>query len=65
MQSKGETTANSAFAIVAIFAFSTPTFYLSQPPPTRNPQVFAPDVVKLYGAIHGSIAFMPDGSEIY
>jgi len=41
--------------------------YLGQDPPANEPKLFAPDIVS--GADgddnHGSIAFMPDGKEIY
>jgi ankyrin repeat protein len=41
--------------------------YLGQNPPDKEPELFAPDIVS--GAKeddnHGSIAFMPDGKEIY
>jgi len=41
--------------------------YLGQVPPDGEPELFAPDIVS--GAVdddnHGSIAFMPDGKEIY
>jgi hypothetical protein len=39
--------------------------YLGQTPPDTIPKPFAPDVIRLDGAIHGSIAFSPDASEIY
>jgi hypothetical protein len=39
--------------------------YLGQRPPGRRPEVFAPGVISVGGAVHGSIAFMPDGTEIY
>jgi ankyrin repeat protein len=42
-------------------------YYLGQDPPSDGPELFAPDIVS--GAKeddnHGSIAFMPDGKEIY
>ena len=39
--------------------------YLNQLPPGRVPQAFAPGILSLEGAVHGSIAFSPDGTEIY
>lgn len=39
--------------------------FLGQVRPGTIPEQFAPDVIRLDGAIHGSIAFRPDGSEIY
>lgn len=39
--------------------------YLGQAPPGITPEKFAPDIISLEGAIHGSIAFYPDGLEIY
>lgn len=46
-------------------AYSKAGFYLNQTPPGRTPEPFAPTVVAAEGAVHGSIAFMPDGTEIY
>jgi hypothetical protein len=39
--------------------------YFGETPPDATPKRFAPEIVRLDGAIHGSIAFSPDGSEIY
>ena len=39
--------------------------YLGQAPPGESPQVFAPSVLFSKEAIHGQIAFYPDGKEIY
>lgn len=42
-----------------------PIDYLGQLPPGQVPERFAPGIIRLAGAIHGSIAFSPDASEIY
>ena len=39
--------------------------YLDQTPPGRTPEPFAPGIIAAEGAAHGSIAFSPDGTEIY
>jgi hypothetical protein len=41
--------------------------YLGQAPPASDPKLFAPDIVSSANGDdkHGSIAFMPDGREIY
>jgi ankyrin repeat protein len=41
--------------------------YLGQAPPASEPRLFAPDIVSSSNGDdnHGSIAFMPDGNEIY
>jgi|GEM_PF-4961431 len=44
---------------------SQPLDFLGQKPPGTIPKRFAPEVISLKGAVHGSIAFSPDGSEIY
>jgi len=49
----------------SVQADNRPGFFLGQTPPGTTPVRFAPDLIALDGAIHGSIAFYPDGSEIY
>lgn len=39
--------------------------YFGQTPPGPVPEVFAPGIISLEGVVHGSIAFSPDGTEIY
>ena len=39
--------------------------YLGQKPPGAKPEMFAPEIIFTKNAIHGSIAFYPDGTEIY
>lgn len=39
--------------------------YLGQKPPGVIPEIFAPSILVSENAIHGNIAFFPDGSEIY
>ena len=39
--------------------------YLGQEPPGELPQVFAPSIIFSENAIHGQIAFHPNGKEIY
>lgn len=39
--------------------------YLGESPPGTVPKPFAPHVIHLKDSIHGSIAFYPDGTEIY
>ena len=39
--------------------------YLGQKPPGEFPVAFAPSIVSLAGALHGCIAFTPDGKEVY
>ena len=39
--------------------------YLGQKPPGELPEAFAPSVVFSENAVHGQIAFYPDGKEIY
>ena len=39
--------------------------YLGQAPPGTTPERFAPGIISMAGAIHGSIAFNRDASEIY
>jgi hypothetical protein len=39
--------------------------YLGQKPPGRSPAAFAPDLISMEGAVHGHIAFSPNGKEIY
>jgi hypothetical protein len=46
-------------------AENPPLDFLGQKPPGTAPERFAPEVISMEGAVHGSIAFFPDGSEIY
>ena len=39
--------------------------YLGQTPPGVLPEAFAPSIIFFEKAVHGSIAFSPDGKEIY
>jgi len=39
--------------------------YLSQIPPGELPEAFAPSIIFSDSAVHGCIAFYPDGNEIY
>jgi hypothetical protein len=39
--------------------------YLGQTPPGELPEAFAPSIIFYENAIHGNIAFSPDGKEIY
>ena len=39
--------------------------FLGQEPPGESPVAFAPSIISCTGAIHGCLAFTPDGTEIY
>ncbi len=39
--------------------------YLGQKPPGELPESFAPSIISSENAVHGCIAFYPDGNEIY
>ena len=52
----------------AIPATATPSpapTYFNQTPPGLEPQVFAPGVVSVEGAVEFAASFSPDGSELY